>query len=184
MLSQLKLTTAPVQTNSTRAKTLELHIQQRVAEELSKLQSQQSSSLDAARKRILDYSDDSDSSSSSSSTSRARTVKELLPGGESKEEKDRKAQTSAKVQQEIEKLRRTLGERKSVKDVPKDVENAYVELQSGLEVCDMLTKLCRRQDVISCLRLNDRKPLDCWKEVEIFKREVRKMEESYVASVL
>jgi MICOS complex subunit MIC19 len=42
----------------------------------------------------------------------------------------------------------------------------------------------RRQDVISCLRINDRKPLDCWKEVEIFKREVRKLEESYVSSVL
>ncbi len=42
----------------------------------------------------------------------------------------------------------------------------------------------RRQNVISCLRLNDRRPLDCWKEVEAFKREVRKMEESYVASVL
>jgi hypothetical protein len=42
----------------------------------------------------------------------------------------------------------------------------------------------RRQDVISCLRINDRKPLDCWKEVEIFKREVRKLEENYVSSVL
>lgn len=41
-----------------------------------------------------------------------------------------------------------------------------------------------RQDVISCLRLNDRKPLDCWKEVEAFKREVRKLEENYVSSVL
>jgi MICOS complex subunit MIC19 len=38
--------------------------------------------------------------------------------------------------------------------------------------------------VISCLRINDRKPLDCWKEVEIFKREVRKMEENYVSSIL
>lgn len=52
--------------------------------------------------------------------------------------------------------------------------HVHVELISGIS----------RQDVISCLRLNDRKPLDCWKEVEVFKREVRKLEENYVSSVL
>lgn len=69
------------------------------------------------------------------------------------------------MQDEIEKLKKALGERKVLKELPKEVEEA-------------------RNGVISCLRLNDRQPLDCWKEVEIFKREVRKMEEQFVGKVL
>merc|ERR1712000_784067 len=116
---------ASAETNSTRAKTLELHIAQRVAAELEKIRNHESSALEEARKKI----------------------------------------TAAKVQQEIEKLKQTLGQRKVLKELPNEVESA-------------------RQDVISCLRINDRKPLDCWKEVEVFKRAVRQMEENYVASVL
>lgn len=52
-----------------------------------------------------------------------------------------------------------------LKDLPKEVEQA-------------------RDGVISCLRLNDRQSLDCWKEIEIFKREVRKLEEQFVGKVL
>ncbi|KAL6243310.1 hypothetical protein RBB50_009862 [Rhinocladiella similis] len=159
---------ASSETNSTRAKTLELHIAQRVAAELEKIKQHESSALEEARKKIAAASEAIGSSSSSSSSDHSLlqipsiSPKDLL---ESSEEKERKAQTSAKVQQEIEKLKQTLGQRKVLKDLPGEVESA-------------------RQDVISCLRINDRKPLDCWKEVEIFKRAVRKMEESYVSSVL
>jgi altered-inheritance-of-mitochondria protein 13 len=69
------------------------------------------------------------------------------------------------VTDEIEKLKKALGERKVMKDLPKEVEQA-------------------RQGVISCLRLNDRQSLDCWQEVELFKREVRKLEEQFVGRVL
>jgi len=147
---------ASSETNSTRAKSLELHIQQRVAEELEKVKKHETSAFEAIRKKLSE-----DSSSDPSSTS----PQHLLPQAETEEEKKRKALTSQKVQQEIEKLRQTLGQRKTLKDIPKEVENA-------------------RQSVITCLRMKDRQPLDCWKEVEIFKREVRKMEENYVASVL
>ncbi|KAJ9618014.1 uncharacterized protein PV06_09254 [Exophiala oligosperma] len=161
---------ASSETNSTRAKTLELHIAQRVAAELEKIKQHESSAVEEARKRIaaageaLGSSSSSDSSSSGNSLLQMPSLspKDLLESGE---EKERKAQTSAKVQQEIEKLKQTLSQRKILKDLPGEVESA-------------------RQDVISCLRINDRKPLDCWKEVEIFKRAVRKMEESYVSSVL
>ncbi|KAL2417592.1 hypothetical protein ABEF95_011985 [Exophiala dermatitidis] len=134
---------ASSETNSTRAKALELHIAQRVSEELEK-----------------------DSSKSSDSLLQIPSIapRDLL-SSESGEEKQRRAQSSQKVQQEIEKLKQTLGERKVLKELPKEVESA-------------------RQDVVNCLRINDRRPLDCWKEVEIFKREVRKMEENYVESVL
>ncbi len=37
-----------------------------------------------------------------------------------------------------------------------------------------------RDDVMSCLRVIDQRPLDCWKRVEVLKREVRRMEEKFV----
>ncbi|KAJ9603263.1 hypothetical protein H2200_012041 [Cladophialophora chaetospira] len=144
------------QTNSTRAKTLELHIQKRVSEELEKIKKHESGALEAIRKKIAE-----DTGSDPSSVS----PKDLIPGVKNDDEHKRKAQTSQKVQEEIEKLKQQLGQRKTMKDIPKEVETA-------------------RQDVISCLRINDRKPLDCWKEIEVFKREVRKLEENYVSSVL
>jgi len=154
-----------LQTNSTRAKTLELHIAQRVAAELEKIRNHESSALEEARKKITaanEQTGSSDSSEHSLLQIPSISPKDLL---ESSDEKQRKSQTSAKVQQEIEKLKQTLGQRKVLKELPNEVESA-------------------RQDVISCLRINDRKPLDCWKEVEVFKRAVRQMEENYVASVL
>ncbi|KIW89736.1 uncharacterized protein Z519_09893 [Cladophialophora bantiana CBS 173.52] len=156
---------ASSETNSTRAKTLELHIAQRVAAELEKIRNHESSVLEEARKKIAESGEATSDSTSSDSSLLQISPKDLLPGSDSDEEKRRNAPSSQKVQQEIEKLKQTLGQRKTLREVPKEVENA-------------------RQDVISCLRINDRKPLDCWKEVEIFKREVRKMEENYVSSVL
>lgn len=37
-----------------------------------------------------------------------------------------------------------------------------------------------RETVRNCLRKNDRRPLDCWEEVEQFKAEVGKMEKAFV----
>lgn len=69
------------------------------------------------------------------------------------------------MQSEIEALKKKLSERKTLKELPKELERA-------------------RESVVGCLRLNDRRPLDCWKEVEAFKREVRRMEEKFVGDVL
>ena len=41
-----------------------------------------------------------------------------------------------------------------------------------------------REDVIKCLKGNDRRPLDCWREVETFKEEVRRLEEKWVEKVV
>ncbi|KAK6511963.1 hypothetical protein TWF481_000862 [Arthrobotrys musiformis] len=38
--------------------------------------------------------------------------------------------------------------------------------------------------VVRCLRLNDRRPLDCWREVEEFKREVARLENAFVGKVV
>lgn len=177
------------QTNSTRAKTLELHIAQRVADELEKIEKRETEALNGLRRRIAEEASrnqESDpSSSQQQSGDKPKTVKQrvqsllelpsvsaadLLPtvpsaAKEPSEEEKRKSQSSAQVQAEIERLRKQLGERKQLRELPKEVEQA-------------------RERVVGCLRLNDRKPLDCWKEVETFKREVRRMEERFVGGVL
>ena len=69
------------------------------------------------------------------------------------------------VNQEIEALRTKL-----------DNRTQLVKLDDGVEKA--------RKDVVSCLRLNDRRPLDCWKEVEEFKGQVARMEEAFVDRVV
>lgn len=156
------------QTNSTRAKSLDLHIQQRVAAELDRLANEKSSKLESAKQKILsgDKEDKSESKERQASLLDLPTIspKDLFKK-ETEEDKARKNASSKKVQEEIQKLQKALGERKVLKDLPKEVTDA-------------------KEELVSCLRINDRQALNCWKEVEIFKREVRKMEEQFVGKVL
>jgi MICOS complex subunit MIC19 len=69
--------------------------------------------------------------------------------------------TSDSVQMEIEALRTKLEGRRKVEAVPRSVEQA-------------------KEKVVQCLRTNDRRPLDCWQEVEQFKQEVGKLEQAFV----
>lgn len=81
-------------------------------------------------------------------------------------EKDVKGQLSSPaVSKEVETLRKKLEERKQVRQLPDSVETA-------------------RSDVIRCLREHDRRPLDCWQEVENFKEEVRRLEKVWVDKVV
>lgn len=141
------------------------------------MQKEDSSKLDALRKKVTLSESDSGSSTSTSTSKSESPDREPglleLPSikpkqlfkTETEEEKARKNASSKKVQDEIDKLKKALGDRHVLKDLPKEVEDA-------------------RNGVVSCLRLNDRQPLDCWKEIEIFKREVRKLEEQFVGKVL
>ena len=67
--------------------------------------------------------------------------------------------------EELEKLRKGLSERKKVREMPREVKRA-------------------REELVGCLRKNDRRPLDCWREVEAFKGVVAKMEEDFIGRVL
>jgi len=71
------------------------------------------------------------------------------------------------VQQEIEMLKAKLQARRMRDDVvgDKEVEKA-------------------KQSMFRCLRVNDRRPLDCWKEVGEFKREVGRLEEAFLGRVM
>lgn len=73
--------------------------------------------------------------------------------------------TRQTVSKEVEALRAKLQERKKVRELPEGVEAA-------------------RNEVVRCLRENDRRPLDCWKEVEAFKEEVRRLEKGWVEKVV
>jgi altered-inheritance-of-mitochondria protein 13 len=68
------------------------------------------------------------------------------------------------VSKEVVELRKKLEERKQLRALPDSVEGA-------------------RNEVVRCLRENDRRPLDCWQEVENFKAEVKKLEKSWVDKV-
>ena len=41
-----------------------------------------------------------------------------------------------------------------------------------------------KDGLVKCLRLNDRRPLDCWEQVEAFKAEVAKLEQKFVDRTL
>lgn len=69
------------------------------------------------------------------------------------------------VLDEIERLRGKLESRKKLSALDENVERAKTE-------------------VVNCLRINDRRPLDCWKEVDSFKQEVAKLERAFVDKVV
>ena len=139
----IRLTPPPFslpQTDASRAQTLELQIQARVAEELKRLQG-----LEAARLR--------------------ETQEKLSEPADQASEAGGQPLSSHAVSKEVEKLRTKLEGRKKVRELPEAVETA-------------------RSEVVRCLRENDRRPLDCWREVERFKEEVRRLEGAWVDKVV
>lgn len=84
----------------------------------------------------------------------------------------------------------TLAEKQRQKDmsrdsVTKEIERlkAKLEQRKKLEQADAdVTKA--KEAVVACLRTHDRRPLDCWKEVETFKHEVGRLEKEFVHKTL
>ena len=84
-----------------------------------------------------------------------------------KKERDRMRDLGRQsVQGEIDNLKKKLQARKIREEVvgDKKIEEA-------------------KSKVIKCLRDNDRRPLDCWKEVEAFKTEVGRIEKGFLDRV-
>ena len=137
---------ASPETDSTRAKDLELHIQNRVAAELKRLDESTSKELADLKGKIS-----------------VETPEDQKPGDKSKS-KDLSRQS---VQKEIEILKAKLQSRREREGIVGDkaVEKA-------------------KEDVVKCLRTNDRRPLDCWKEVETFQAEVGRLEKAFLGRVM
>lgn len=137
---------ADIQSDSTRAKTLELHIQSRVNSELQRLQERATKDFEELSAKISAAED----SAAKKGKSAGDALRDL--GRES-------------VQNDVQELRKKLAQRKKLADVDESVEKA-------------------KSEVVRCLRENDRRPLDCYKEVEKFKEEVRKMEGVWVEKIV
>ncbi|KAH7362351.1 hypothetical protein B0T11DRAFT_83367 [Plectosphaerella cucumerina] len=95
----------------------------------------------------------------------ADTLKKTLSADDASPPPAEGSRSTQSVNKEIEALRTKLEERRKVRDVPEAVQAA-------------------RGEVIRCLREHDRRPLDCWEEVEAFKREVKAWERGWVEKVI
>ncbi|CAF9912408.1 MAG: hypothetical protein HETSPECPRED_000931 [Heterodermia speciosa] len=161
---------ASPETDSTRASDLELHIQRRVAAELSRLSDETSTALSKLEDEISSNPEQPAPSGPLQSASDATGIP-LPPGigadSASKKEDDRKRDLGRQsVQAEIDNLKKKLQARKIREEVAGD---------KGVEKA--------KTNVVNCLRENDRRPLDCWREVDAFKFEVGRIEKSFLGRV-
>ncbi|PWY83507.1 DUF1690-domain-containing protein [Aspergillus heteromorphus CBS 117.55] len=166
------------ETDSSRARSLELQIQERVAQELERIRAREQQTLAEIEKRIASSKPSAPAPASGVSYPAgslnldapripfAGRESYVAPAPAAVEAVPVNRELSREsVNSEIEELRAKLDGRKKL-----------MELDPGLEKA--------RMDVVGCLRLNDRRPLDCWKEVEDFKREVARLEEGFVDRIV
>ncbi|KAL9102815.1 MAG: hypothetical protein Q9187_009080 [Circinaria calcarea] len=161
---------ASPETDSTRSKDLELHIQTRVTAELSRLEAEQSRILKELEEQISATPDGTTESSNPDSQLNVPDQSSALGGKDhrAKAEGDHLRDLGRQtVQREIEELRRRLSQRKLREDIMTD---------KGVEKA--------KEDVVRCLRINDRRPLDCWQEVDTFKKEVGRLEKDFLGRII
>ncbi|KAI9933831.1 hypothetical protein ASPWEDRAFT_35758 [Aspergillus wentii DTO 134E9] len=166
------------ETDASRAKSLELQIQARVSEELQRLREREQQTLAEIEQRLAEVKDSAPTPSSAPVISHTPGSLNLdapripFAGREAytapavpEDHPVNRNITRQSVNEEVEQLRAKLEGRRKLAALDEGVEKA-------------------KADVVSCLRLHDRRPLDCWKEVEGFKREVARMEEAFVDRVV
>jgi altered-inheritance-of-mitochondria protein 13 len=148
------------QTDSTRTKQQELSYQQRLTSELEKLRGKEADNLSELSKSLSgDFENPSEPSLSESLTekiSNATSSSSTLA-----DKQKQRDMSNSSVNKEIEALKRKLDARKKLEQADPAVNKA-------------------KEEVANCLRTHDRRPLDCWKEVENFKREVGRLEKDFV----
>ncbi|KAK7513822.1 uncharacterized protein IWZ02DRAFT_8967 [Phyllosticta citriasiana] len=156
------------QTDTTRALALERQVQERLSAELEKLRALESQRLSQLQQTLA-----TEAAAASSPTSQndqqqqhqeslADKIADSLSSAETLAEKQRQRDMSrGLVQKQIDELRAKLESRRRVEAADPGVEKAKAE-------------------VVQCLRIHDRRPLDCWREVDAFKREVGRLEKEFV----
>lgn len=142
-------------------------IQSRVTAELEKLLASSSKNLAALSESVSqEPSSPSPTKSGPSLTEKPllNRIAEKIRGGNSESLSVSESQANHdrdSVQKEIDALKRKLEARKTITQLDVGVEKA-------------------KEDVVSCLKRNDRRPLDCWQEVQNFKTEVGRLEKAFV----
>ncbi|KAF9886239.1 hypothetical protein FE257_011852 [Aspergillus nanangensis] len=168
------------ETDSTRAKTLELQIEARVAQELERLREREQQTIADIEKRLAEVRDTATTSYS------APTTPAAYPAGSLNLDAPRipfagREFTPAPVEAAPQAIDRSLSREK----VNTDIEELRAKLEGRKKLAELDEGVSKaKADVVSCLRLNDRRPLDCWKEVEGFKREVARLEEAFVDRIV
>lgn len=138
-----------------------------MAEELHRLEARESQTLRDLEEKISSTSDSTTSSSNIPSTTTPDQLHDASGKDHAAKADGDKLRDLGResIQREIDAMRKKLDGRKKLEP-----------LDGGLEKA--------KEDVVACLRTNDRRPLDCWREVEAFKREVGRLEKSFVDRVV
>ena len=131
-----------------------------MAAELERLSNEASKQLSDLSESISATPDTTIDSTQHSSTG---NITDTSSKKESKQTQDLGRQS---VQKEIDGLKQKLQKRKIKEEVAGDKAVAAA-----------------KESVVRCLRNNDRRPLDCWREVEDFKREVGRLEKGFLGRV-
>ncbi|KAJ4297541.1 hypothetical protein N0V90_005433 [Kalmusia sp. IMI 367209] len=152
------------QTDSTRSKQQELQYQQRLTSELEKLREKEAQNLSELSKTLShDVEQPAELSLTESVTEK---ISDATSSSATLAEKQKQRDMSnASVTKEIEALKKKLEARKKLEQADPQLNKA-------------------KEDVVACLRTHDRRPLDCWKEVELFKREVGRLERDFVEKTI
>ncbi|EEQ27690.1 hypothetical protein McanMca71_000197 [Microsporum canis] len=175
------------ETDSSRSQSLELHIQARVAEELNRIRARERQTLADIEKRIAASYPSEAPSTTKTNTSpfanqplslesprvpfagtefdHAPAVPTPAETNDDAAASNPKIVSSGKVAKEIEALRESLASRPTIRKLDPELESA-------------------REGVVKCLRDNQKRPLDCWQEVDTFKREVARLEKEWVQKMI
>lgn len=143
-------------TDSTRSKQQELQYQERLTQELQALREKELQNFHHQSEALANESPEPSEPSLVEKLSDATSSSATLA-----EKQRQKDMSRDSVTKEIEQLKAKLANRKKLEQVDADLSKA-------------------KEAVVSCLRTNDRRPLDCWKEVETFKKEVGRLEKEFV----
>ncbi|KAF2465976.1 uncharacterized protein BDR25DRAFT_238722 [Lindgomyces ingoldianus] len=148
------------QTDSIRSKQQELQYQTRLTSELEKLREQETQNFSKLSETLAEEAERPSEPTLADKLSDATSSSSTLA-----EKQRQKDMSRDSVTKEIEALKKKLQGRKRIEQVDSALGKA-------------------KEDVATCLRLNDRRPLDCWKEVATFKREVGRLEKEFVEKTI
>ncbi|KAL5115987.1 hypothetical protein ACEQ8H_006104 [Pleosporales sp. CAS-2024a] len=147
-------------TDSARSRQHELEFQQRLTAELEKLRAHESD-------HFAKYSETlSAEPEPPGAPSLVEAIADATSSSSTLAEKQRQQHMSrTSVAEEVEQLRQKLANRKKLEHVDAHVAKA-------------------KDAVVACLRTHDRRPLDCWKEIDTFKKEVGRLERDFVEKTI
>ncbi|KAK5807370.1 hypothetical protein VI817_001628 [Penicillium citrinum] len=178
------------QTDSSRAKAIELEIQNRVSQELQRLREREQQTLAEIEKRLAEAKD-TGSLPVTAATGPVAPSSTGYPVGSLNLDAPRipfagrEYETAAPAAVPAETTQQPLNRNISRETVNTEIEALRARLDGRRKLAELDEGVAKAQsNVIGCLRLNDRRPLDCWQEVDAFKKEVARMEAAFVDRIV